>query len=469
VNHAVKHTRRDFLKRGAASAAALAGVGRFAQAAQRTNMTRPNILIILADDLGWADVGYHGSQIRTPHIDRLASEGVELDQHYVCPMCTPTRVCLMTGRYPSRYGRRARAPSNEQVLPFGTQTLASALKSVGYDTGIAGKWHLGSKPEWGPNHFGFTRSYGSLAGGVGPWNHRYKKGKFSRTWHRNGEFVEEEGHVTDLLGREVVKWIRESRGPWLHYVPFTAVHVPVDPPKPWVDQYAGHRFHEDPAKDASCKRYAGYTTQMDHWIGEMVKAIEDTGQRDNTLILFFSDNGAVGSWHPRGLYPGTYPDCPVLGSNLPLRGWKSQTYEGGIRTPAFINWKGRLSPGKLAAPLHTVDWMPTLAKLVGYQPKRDLRWDGADIWPLVTGEAKDPEPRTLYFPFVRGKWAIRHGDYKLLSPGEDKPARLYHLAHDPYEKRNLAKQNPGKVAELLERLARARESDVAQRPPDAPG
>ena len=431
-------------------------------------MTQPNILVIVADDLGWRDVGYHGANIRTPHIDRLVREGVDLDQHYVCPMCTPTRVCLMTGRYSSRFGRQALAPSNDQVLPFGTETLASALQSVGYDTGISGKWHLGSLPEWGPNHFGFRRSHGSLAGGVGPWNHRYKKGKFCRTWHRNHELIEEEGHVTDLIGKEIVGWIRERRQPWFYYVPFTAVHVPVDPPQQWTDAYAGVTFFDDPEDDASFKRYAGYTTQMDHWIGEMVRALEETGQRENTLVLFFSDNGAVRRWTPKGLYPGTYPDCPVLGSNLPLRGWKSQMYEGGIRTPAFINWPGRLKPGKLATPLHAVDWMPTLTKRVGYRPKRDLQWDGQDAWPLLSGSGKQAEPRTLYFPFVKGKWAIRHGDWKLLTHGKDQAPQLFDLAADPFEKRNLAKAAPEKAKELMRQLADARKLDVERRPQDAP-
>ena len=468
----MKSTRRHFLAQALRGVAAVAGSGAArpllaaGHSRKEQNMTQPNILAIVADDLGWGDVGYHGSKIRTPHIDRLVKQGIDLDQHYVCPMCTPTRACLMSGRYSSRFGRKALAPSNDQVLPFGTETLASAAQSVGYDTGVSGKWHLGSLPEWGPSHFGFKRSYGSLAGGVGPWNHQYKKGRFCRTWHRNHELIEEEGHVTDLLGREVVGWIREKRQPWLYYVPFTAVHVPVDPPQEWVDQYAGETFYDDPDSDAAFKRYAAYTTQMDHWIGEMVRALEETGQRKDTLILFVSDNGAAPRWSPRGLYPGTYPDCPVLGSNLPLRGWKGHLYEGGIRTPAFINWPGRRQPSKLEAPLHAVDWMPTLTRLVGYQPDRDWRWDGKDVWPLLTREVTQPEPRTLYFPFVKDRWAIRHGDWKLVDPSGKGTLQLFNLAEDPGEKRNLAKAKPEKVEELTRLLGEARKLDLDQRPAD---
>ena len=149
----------------------------------------PNILFILADDLGWGDVSCHGSPIRTPNIDRLMAQGIELGQHYVQPMCTPTRASLLTGRYPSRFGPHATVPSNPPVLPEGYQTLASVIRDVGYDKGLFGKWHLGSWPQFGPNQFGFNTSYGSLAGGVDPYNHRYVNGEYSFTWHKNGKRV----------------------------------------------------------------------------------------------------------------------------------------------------------------------------------------------------------------------------------------------------------------------------------------
>ena len=442
----------------------LAGIG-CAMAAGRdkdADIRKPNLLYIIADDLGWADVGFHGSKIKTPHIDRLCAEGVELTRHYVQPMCTPTRVALLTGRYPSRFGDQAIKPSNDRVLPWGTETLASALASVGYDTGLAGKWHLGSKGDWGPNHFGFARSYGSLAGGCGPYNHRYKKGPFSRTWHRNGELLDEEGHVTDLIGREVVGWINARREPWFYHVPFTAVHIPVKAPEKFIKLYEGERLDADPEKDQSFKRYAAYTSQMDHWIGQMIEALENTGQRHRTIVVFTSDNGSFPSWRPAGRYPGRHPSCPRLGSNLPYRGYKAQLYEGGILVPTCVNWPGTLKPGKVDALIHVADWMPTLTRLAGYQPRNDLQWDGMDVWPWITGTKTQSEPRTLYWKFTGGQMAIRHGDWKLIVPRNE----LFNLAGDPYEKRDLAKSEPARVAGLLERLTRARKLDVAKRPAD---
>ena len=195
----------------------------------------PNIVFVIADDLGWADVGFHGGNAPTPRLDRLARESIELRQHYVAPVCSPTRAGLLTGRYWSRFG--ITTPTNSLALPVDTVTLPRALKTQGYDTCIAGKWHLGSLPVWGPNHFGFDQSYGSLAGGISPWNHRYKKGPFTFTWHRNEQLIDEQGHVTDLLTDEAVNWIH-SRGssPFFLYLPYTAIHLPLREPQRWVQQ-----------------------------------------------------------------------------------------------------------------------------------------------------------------------------------------------------------------------------------------
>src|SRR6266567_8291918 len=163
----------------------------------------PNIVLFLADDLGWADVPWHGSPYKMPNLAALAQQSVRLESHYVHPMCSPTRAALMTGRYASRFG--VTAAQNARALPWNTVTLATALKSAGYETAITGKWHLGSLPDQGPQKFGFDHGYGSLAGGCGPLNHRYKEGEFTQTWHRNGQLVEEEGHVTDLIAREATQ------------------------------------------------------------------------------------------------------------------------------------------------------------------------------------------------------------------------------------------------------------------------
>ena len=440
--------RRDFLKAIGAGGAALALAGR-AAAAPKTR--KPNFLVIVADDLGWADVGYHGSKIETPHIDRLAKTGIRLEQHYVQPMCSPTRAALLSGRYPSRFG--CLAATNNRVFPPGTETLASALKSVGYETCITGKWHLGSKPEWGPNHYGFDHAHGSLAGGVTPYTHLYKKGAYSRTWHRNGKLMDEEGHVTDLIAREAVRWIEGPRKtPWLLYVPFTAVHVPINEPERWVKHYDGK------IEDESYKLYAADCTHMDHCIGQMLAALARTGQREDTLVIFFSDNGSFRGWRPSGKYPGTHRAMSKLGSNLPLRGYKSTLYEGGIRVPAVANWPGVLEAGEMAPPVHCVDWMPTLGGLAGYEQEEDLAWDGRDIWPLLTRKVARPEPRDLYWKFVRGRLAVRRGDWKLIVR-KGKTDELFDLAADPCEKRNLAKQHPDRVAALKALLAEKQRLD----------
>ena len=412
---------------------------------------RPNILIIVADDMGWADVGYHGSPIPTPHIDRLCRTGVELDQHYVAPVCTPTRVALLTGRYWSRFGNTV--PSNTQVLPFGTETLASALKTVGYDTCITGKWHLGSLPKWGPLQFGFNASHGSLAGGVNPWNHLYKHGVYSKTWHRNDRLIEEPGHVTDLITREAVKFIeRERKGPFLVYVPFTAVHTPFDEPKQWLEQ-CGHIA-------ADRRQYAASAVHLDDSVGRIVAAVDRTGQRDKTLIVFFSDNGGT-QGDDSSRYPDTRPTSKIKGLNTPLRGWKGQVYEGGIRTPAFVNWRSRLPAAKVVLPLHVVDWMPTLTRLAGCQLTRDLKWDGQDIWPVLNGRQRD-EPRVMYCLGPRGRSAaLRFGDWKLIQQGTGGQAKfeLYHLGRDPIEEQNLARTEPNRLAQLKRLLVQVAVQD----------
>ena len=441
-------TRRSFLGGIGAGAGALALAGQAAAAPRR----KPNILLVVADDLGWADVGYHGSKIETPHLDRLAKTGIRLEQHYVHPMCSPTRAALLSGRYASRFG--CLAATNSRVFPPGTVTLASALKSVGYATCITGKWHLGSKPEWGPNHYGFDHSHGSLAGGVTPYTHLYKKGPYSRTWHRNGQLVDEGGHVTDLIAREALRWIEGKREkPWLLYVPFTAVHVPIDEPERWVKHYDGK------IDDESHRPYAADVTHMDHCIGQMLDALDRSGQRGNTLVIFFSDNGSFPGWRPSGKYPGTHRPMPTLGSNAPLRGGKSTLYEGGIRVPALAQWPGRLKPGELTAPIHCVDWMPTLCRLAGYEQEEDLAWDGGDIWPLLAGGTDKPGPRTLYWKFVRAQAALRHGPWKLVVR-QGKPDELFDLVRDPCEKTDLAKRYPQVVAQLKTLLADEQKRDA---------
>lgn len=420
---------------------------------------KPNILLIVADDLGWADVGWHGSALKTPHLDQLVATGVELDRHYVQPVCTPTRTALTSGRWTSRWGPHVLNPSNLRAFPPGTTTLAVALKQAGYATYMAGKWHLGSRPEWGPNHYGFDHSYGSLTGAVDPWTHTYRKGPYMKTWHRDGKPLDEDGNATELVAGQVNRWIRAKHDrPWFIYVPFQAVHIPIDAPDQYKQTYAG--------QSDSIQRYGGFTSQMDAKVGEFVTALVETGQRQNTLIVFTSDNGGT-PVTPNPYVGNTPPLKTAISSNLPLRGHKGQLYEGGIRVPAFVNWPGMLPPRKVAAPMHAADWMPTLTKLAGWKPTAPPKFDGKDVWPVLTGAVDKPEPRTIYIP-VSGTAAVLDGEWKLIAGNKSK-AELFHLTLDPYEKNNLAASEPARVKALMAKLTELRRDDVTELPKDLQG
>jgi arylsulfatase A-like enzyme len=350
------------------------------------------------------------------------------------------------------------------VLPDGYETLATVLRRSGYDTGLFGKWHLGSSPEFGPNQYGFNTSYGSLAGGVDPYNHYYKRGPFSTTWHRNGELIEDPGHVTDLILREAVAWIESRQNPWFCYVPFTAVHVPVKPPQQWIDRYAFETYDDDPSRDRSFKRYAAYASHMDYAVGQLVEALERTCQLENTILIFSSDNGAINDCpiHGTDKYPGWQEASPRLGSNAPYRGVKAQLYEGGIRTPTAVAWQDVLDPGRMDHPVHIVDWMPTFTRMVGASPQADPEWDGVDIWPLITGEADGPEDRPIYWNFRGGSdLGVRYGDWKLIcrKREDELETELFNVTEDPYEERELASDRPELVRELLDLIGEQRKSD----------
>ncbi len=442
--------------------AVLAVVGGSSYAADPERSAGPNIVVFLADDLGWRDVPWHGCDYAMPHLDALAKESLRLEAHYVHPMCSPTRAALLSGRYASRFG--CTGAQNERVYPFDTITLAAALKSVGYRTAITGKWHLGSTPEWGPKHFGFDHSYGSLAGGVGPFDHHYKTGPYTDTWHRNGERLREEGHVTDLIAAEAVRFLEVADPrPFFLYVPFTAVHIPIDEPQPWLDRNAR-------LNDPGDRLHAAAATHMDDAIGRILAALDRTGRAEKTAVLFFSDNGGhgpTGNADPK--YPGTYPALKVGRDNEPLRGRKSSVYEGGIRSASLLRWPGRVPTGECRRPLHACDWMPTLTKAAGYVPPRDLRWDGIDVLPLLANDAAPAEPRTIYVCGVGFReQMVRHGDWKLIvrRSGE---VELYDLARDPSETTNAASERPDLVADLRRRLEQAAARDgeakvVAKKP-----
>jgi arylsulfatase A-like enzyme len=347
-------------------------------------------------------------------------------------------------------------------MPFGTVTLASALKSCGYETCITGKWHLGSLPEWGPRKFGFDSSYGALGGGTGPWDHRYKRGPYTRNWHRNDEYVDEEGHVTDLIAREAIAFLEKARHkPFFLYVPFTAVHHPLDEPAQWL------QTNQDIAENR--RQYAACVQHMDDAAGRIMATLEKRGYRRNTLVMFTSDNGGMGApASDLAAYPGSYRSG-LLGRNEPLRGYKGQLYEGGIRVPAFVNWPGHIPTRKLNAPVHAVDWVPTITRLGGYRAAQDPKWDGLDVWPLLTGKAQ-PSVREFYWKGPGGRsLAVRSGAWKLLvfddADAAKRRCELYRLDDDPLEQHDRSASEPATVARLEGLLRRLRERDNDAVPP----
>ncbi|WP_420461265.1 sulfatase-like hydrolase/transferase [Neolewinella sp.] len=432
---------------------------------------QPNILFILADDLGYGDVGFTRGQLVTPVLDALARGGVTLQQHYATPQCTPSRAALLTGLFPSRLGDHATKAHNGKVLPAGMPTLASLLRKQGYRTGISGKWHVGVTFEDGPLHHGFERAYGILNGGCTQFGHHYK-GPDSLTWYRQDRYLEEEGHTTDLLTQNVIDWIEEGAAddrPWFYYLPYTAVHVPIQVPGEWVDRYAEGQFYDDPRLDEAKRRYAGFVTQLDARIGDVLAALERSGQADNTIVVFTSDNGAPESWLYRGKYPQDtlLADSPVLGSNFPFRGWKQDVYEGGIRIPAIVRWPaGGVVRAVLDGPTHLVDWLPTLLEAAGCADCTP-EGDGHSLLLALRGEQSLVPDRSLYWRFP-GASALRHGDLKLLAfeRGDGRTDyELYQLKDDPGEQRDLTRRpvNDSLVEGMKKRLAVAREQDYTLR------
>lgn len=455
-----------------------------------TEKKHPNVVILISDDQGWADIGYNNPRVYTPNLDRLATEGAILTSHYVMPQCTPTRVALMTGRYPGRFGTNALVASNVPVIPMDTPTLPAMFKTLGYETFMAGKWHLGSDPEYGPNHFGFDESYGSLAGAVGMYDHRYHDKPdtpYDPTWHRNHQIIPgyENGiHATDLIGRECVRFIQKKHDrPFFLYVAFHAPHTPLDERGPFTDiptqpdpadssrwlnedripwfNDPAEKIQAEPERDKRLLLAAVY--HLDSAVGDIIKALEETGVRENTLILFSSDNGP---WvnNSGGGYPDNYP---LVNYNQcdNLRGKKLDVYEGGIHVAGFINWPGVVQPGKVNQTVHIVDWFPTLAKLTGFVPEKPVPWDGTDIWPFVMGE-KAEIGRSLYWVWntTPDRWALRAGHHKIVRYSTEEPSdqeqwELYHIGNDPGEIYDISENNQEVVKKLHEMFEVQRKGD----------
>lgn len=411
--------------------------------------SNPNILILLPDDLGWNDIGYHNEKVITPNLDRLAKGGVRFEQHYVCTTCSPTRAALLTGRFPSRFNIRGPiAGKSKQALPTDIVTLPSMLKKKGYETAIIGKWHLGLRPEVGPRKYGFDYTYGYLHGQIDPITHLYKFG--DKTWHRNDKLFEEEGHATDLITEDAVRFIQKKRKkPFFLYVPYSVPHTPLIEDDRWQKPYQN-------VKEDSRRLFLASVTHMDHGIGRIVEALEKTGQRENTIILFSSDNGGQKSGgKSKTQYGGKFPAYPVLADNTPLRGWKGQLFEGGIRVPAFINWKGTLKPNSFEGPMHIVDWLPTFAAKLNIEIPKSAKLDGQNVWPSSNLSFASSN-RQLY-GWTGKSMALRVGDWKLIQIGNK--FELYNLAKDPTEKKNLAKLETQRLTKLQQILKAERVKD----------
>jgi arylsulfatase A-like enzyme len=406
---------------------------------------RPNVVYIVSDDQGWKDVGYHGSDIKTPNIDRLAADGVRLEQFYAQPMCTPTRAALMTGRYPFRYGLQTAVIASAQTYGLATDEylLPQALKDAGYSTAIVGKWHLGhADPKYWPRQRGFDYQYGPLIGEIDYFTHE-THGVVD--WYRNNVVVKEEGYSTTLLGNEAVKLIEQHdmSQPIYLYLTFNAPHTPYQAPQEYLDKYQN-------IADPSRRAYAAAITAMDNQIGRVLSALDTKGMRSNTIIFFQTDNGGTRNKMFAG--EGDTSKIVIPCDNGPYREGKGMLYEGGTRVIALANWPGHIKSGTtVEGMIHVVDMYTTVAAIAGASTAKAKPLDGLNVWPTLS-EGK-PSPRTeLIYNIEPFRAGVREGDWKLIWRAPLPPIlELYNIPQDPSEKNNLATQNPDKVAELQKR------------------
>jgi arylsulfatase A-like enzyme len=401
-------TRREALASGAALAvlrfgviaAAAAVIGGITGSQPAFAQTAPpNIVYIVADDMGWADAGFNGSDIATPNLDKLAQEGVRFQQFYVQPMCTPTRAALMTGRYPLRYGLQTGVIPGAGTYGLATDEylLPEMLKDAGYKTALVGKWHLGhADPKYWPRQRGFDYFYGALVGEIDHFKHASHG---VPDWYRNNEPLEEEGFDNTLFGDEAVRVVErhDKANPLFLYLAFTAPHTPFQAPQEYLDRLKG-------IGDENRRAYAAMISVLDDGVGKVVAALEKTGQRDNTIIVFHSDNGGVKS----SMFAGTKVAGGLPADNGPYRDGKGTLYEGGTRVAAFANWPGRIKSGVVDGVIHVVDMYPTLATPAGARQTKNKPLDGTDVWEAIS-EAK-PSPRTeLVYNVDPMAGAVRQG------------------------------------------------------------
>jgi arylsulfatase B len=402
----------------------------------------PNVVILLADDLGWADVGYHGGEIKTPGIDRLAREGLRMEHFYATPICSPTRAALMTGRDPLKLGL-----AYDQLHPWynaglspDSYTLADAFQAAGYQTGIVGKWHLGhTQAHQLPNAHGFEYFHGHLHTNTDYWKHE-REG--AHDLQRNGETLSLTGeYLTHIQQAEAIRFIRDRdpEKPFLLYVPFTAPHSPMQAPEEAIKRYS-----HLPAKGYR-RTYAAMVDEMDRAIAAILDTLDQEGLAENTLVLFFSDNGGFGGFG---------------GLNTPLRGEKGQTFEGGIRVPAVLRWPGHLPAGQsIDAQTSVMDVFPTLAAAASIPLKPTDAMDGRNMWPVFHQGQSPEEPPPIYFASEIPLPGLIHLavidlPWKLVQIVREGQTQtqvrnfLFRILEDPYEEKNLATEHPAIVEKL---------------------
>lgn len=412
---------------------------------------RPNILIVLLDDLGYADVGFNGAaDIKTPHIDALAEKGMIFSEAYVPhPFCGPSRAGLMTGRYPHKFGAQFNLPEDGSFLgiPTSETFFSEVLQEAGYYTGAIGKWHLGDTDAYHPNNRGFTEFYGFLGGGHDyfPAHFRaaYERQRAQGLQHiweyltpleRNGVEVEETEYVTDGLSREAEAFVRAASTkpePFFLYLAYNAPHTPLQA----IEQdLAVFRSIDDEKR----RTYAAMVHAVDRGVGNIVSALRETNLLDDTLIVFFSDNGGR-------LDQG--------GNNGPLRAGKGSVYEGGFRSPMFMHWPAQIAAGRrFEHPVLALDLYPTFAALAGAEIPPDKPLDGTNLWAsLLSGENPRPGQPIYALRHREGHSdaAVRRDQWKAVKVGKDEPWRLYDIESDPGENHDVASENRALLTDMV--------------------
>ena len=439
--------------------------------AQVAAAERPNVVVIVADDLGWADVGYHGGNIDTPSLDRLAEQGVQLNRFYTTPICSPTRAALMTGRDPMRLG-----VAYGVIMPWDNigvnpaeHFMPESFGAAGYQTAMVGKWHLGhAQMTYHPNERGFEHFYGHLHTEVGFYPPFANVG--GKDFQVNGVTADDEGYETYLLADEVSRYIRErdTQKPFFIYMPFIAPHTPLDAPAELQEKYKDIDTDLPPARsnqtdstrriskmlmrESARPMYAAVVDGMDQAIGQVLNTLDEEGLSDNTIVLFFSDNGGAAY-----SYGGA--------DNAPLRGGKGETFEGGIRVVSLMRWPEKLQGGQIFDQVMTVmDVFPTLADAAGVDPLNTFEFDGSSLWPSISEGAMHTREDMIMFASeipIYGSFKLTAFDntWKLVQEMEQDQLSttvtnyLFKIADDPNEYNNLAAEYPDIVVSMSKAIS----------------